>query len=143
VKARTRMSATSQARPSSRSILLDSSLLDTDGDGTHTLRATDTLPTDATVVTLPFAQAITPALAKRALAAACSEPSALTTLSERQLVCTYICAHWALGLASFSGQGYEPVSSVYTLLISAHTLTSSQCHPRPQSSAIVLSRRIY
>ena len=54
------------------------------------------MPADTTVVSIPFSLAITPDVAKVALKALFQgviESHSLDALSERQLVCTYICMH--------------------------------------------------
>ncbi|KAH9887069.1 SET domain-containing protein [Cubamyces lactineus] len=54
------------------------------------------VPADTTVVSIPFSLAITPDLSKVALKAlfkGAAESHRLDTLSERQLVCTYVCMH--------------------------------------------------
>ncbi|OSD03733.1 SET domain-containing protein [Trametes coccinea BRFM310] len=56
------------------------------------------VPADTTVVSIPFSLAITPALSRSALGTLFANAGAtvpeLNELSERQLVCTYLCMHW-------------------------------------------------
>jgi hypothetical protein len=73
------------------------------------LHAIASIPADSTIVTLPFSRVITPLIARRALSAICTQLTELTSLSERQLVCIYLCAHWALGLASLDGSSTAAV----------------------------------
>ena len=54
------------------------------------------VPADTTVVAIPFSLAITPDVSKAALKALireADESHLLDSLSERQLVCTYVCLH--------------------------------------------------
>ena len=54
------------------------------------------VPADTTVVAIPFSLAITPDVSKAALKALtrdADESHLLDALSERQLVCTYVCLH--------------------------------------------------
>ncbi|KAI0351679.1 SET domain-containing protein [Trametes cingulata] len=61
--------------------------------------ARNDVPADTAVVSIPFSLAITPDLAKKALlksfaASGNASVAELGGLSERQLVCTYVCMHW-------------------------------------------------
>lgn len=61
--------------------------------------AANDIPADATVVSIPFTLAITPEGSKDALhetlkASGDATKGALDSLSERQLICTYLCMHW-------------------------------------------------
>ncbi|KAJ8472930.1 hypothetical protein ONZ51_g8176 [Trametes cubensis] len=58
--------------------------------------AGNNVPADTTVVAIPFSLAITPDVSKAALKAlirGADESHLLDSLSERQLVCTYVCLH--------------------------------------------------
>ncbi len=66
--------------------------------GFSVLAASD-IPADATVVSIPFSLAITPDGAKKALqetlkGSGDAPKGELDSLSERQLICTYLCMHW-------------------------------------------------
>lgn len=66
--------------------------------GFSILAASD-IPADATVVSIPFSLAITPEGSKNALQGTLGVSGdairgALDNLSERQLICTYLCMHW-------------------------------------------------
>ncbi|KAI0668916.1 hypothetical protein C8Q78DRAFT_954903, partial [Trametes maxima] len=57
------------------------------------------VPPDATIVAIPFSLAITPELSKAALreifrGGESGDTDNLDDLSERELVCTYLCMHW-------------------------------------------------
>jgi hypothetical protein len=71
-----------------------------DDNGGHSIRATENLPSDTVIVTLPFECAITPSIARAALAGISSEPQSLDALTERQLLCAYICAHGSSHVSS-------------------------------------------
>jgi hypothetical protein len=67
-----------------------------DGTGGHFLRAVADLPPDSVICTLPFSAAITPSVARAALASTCRDHDALDPLNERQVICTYLAMHWVL-----------------------------------------------
>jgi hypothetical protein len=79
-----------------------------DDSGGHSIRATKNLASDAVIVTLPFECAITPSIARAALASISTAPQVLDTLVERQLICGYICAHGASTVLSVE----EPASTL-------------------------------
>ncbi|KAI0742636.1 SET domain-containing protein [Daedaleopsis nitida] len=57
--------------------------------------ATNEVPADTTIVSIPFALAITPELSKEALTGLLGAgKDAFAGWSERQLECTYVCMHW-------------------------------------------------
>ncbi|KAH9856273.1 SET domain-containing protein [Lenzites betulinus] len=61
--------------------------------------AVQDIPADTTVVSIPFSLAITPEVSKRALETTLygdqhGTSEGLEGLSERQLVCAYLCMHW-------------------------------------------------
>ncbi|EIW56718.1 SET domain-containing protein [Trametes versicolor FP-101664 SS1] len=61
--------------------------------------AANDIPADAAIVSIPFSLAITPEGSKDALqgtlkVSADAMQGALDSLSERQLICTYLCMHW-------------------------------------------------
>ncbi|KAI0632805.1 SET domain-containing protein [Trametes polyzona] len=62
--------------------------------GFNVIAASD-IPADATVMSIPFSLAITPEWSKTALEKTLhGNEDVLGKLSERQLICTYICMHW-------------------------------------------------
>jgi hypothetical protein len=56
------------------------------------------LPPDTTVVSCPFALAITSSLSRTALIRVVGDtkPDTLANWNSRQLICTYICLHWVI-----------------------------------------------
>ncbi|THH16441.1 hypothetical protein EW146_g4197 [Bondarzewia mesenterica] len=58
--------------------------------------AIEPLGPDTTIVTSPFALAITPSLSKNALVTVLRNEEIVRDWSERQLICSYICFHWIL-----------------------------------------------
>lgn len=65
-------------------------------------------------------------MAHKALSAISSGPTAaLAGLSERQLICIYICAHWALGISSFDGSLMAAVYGGYlTAVLYTHKMAA-------------------
>jgi hypothetical protein len=107
-----------------RRTLRKRSLVVTDHDGGHALHAIAIVPPHSIIVTLPFSHAITPTIGHQALCAVSTEPAALDSLSERQLVCIYLCAHWALGLASFDGSPVAPMYGGASIHVISTLMTS-------------------
>lgn len=65
----------------------------------YSIIASNDLPPDTTVVSIPFTLAISPDVSSKALEslfAASAQNISLGGWSERQLVCTYICMHWVV-----------------------------------------------
>ena len=95
-------------------------------NGGHAVQAARDLPADTTIVSMPFGLAITPDVARGALAALRTDPlpdgqvadenredgasgseRTFRFLLERQLICSYVCVHWVLGLAHWEEEDWE------------------------------------
>ncbi|KZT69429.1 SET domain-containing protein [Daedalea quercina L-15889] len=68
------------------------------GPSGYSVIATQDIPSDTTVVSCPFNLAVTPDVSRRALISVLgSADTSLSTWSERQLICSYLCLHWIFG----------------------------------------------
>ena len=76
--------------------LIESNIISFSVDSGVTVCASNELPADTTVMSCPFSVAITPELATRALSDLFKTSSVHGKWNDRQLICAYICLHWAL-----------------------------------------------